>query len=34
MQASGIAGEIAVHVKQPDYGKITTILPEYMYEQI
>lgn len=34
MQASAIAGDIAVFTKHPDYAKITTILPEYMYEQV
>ncbi len=34
MQSSNIAGDITVYTKQPDYAKITTILPEYMYEQV
>lgn len=33
-KASALHGELAVAFKHPDYTKITTILPEYMYEQI
>ena len=33
-KASALHGELAVSFKNPDYTKITTILPEYMYEQI
>ena len=33
-KASGLQWEIAVAFKNPLYEKITTILPEYMYEQV
>jgi hypothetical protein len=33
-QASSLQGELQVFFKKPTYEKITTILPEYMYEQV
>jgi hypothetical protein len=33
-KASGLQWDVQVFFKNPDYSKITTILPEYMYEQV